>query len=77
MTYRFRYKKWFFWRSLKVVGNSYNRDLDRMYLYFPDGGIRELSGWSKYDCKLGQDWVLAVKKDMESKAGQPIVVKGT
>lgn len=74
MTYKFRYKSRLFYRSVTVVGHQYNKELDRMSLLLPDGGILEIAQWCCYDCKLGQDWVLALKKDMESKAGQPIAI---
>lgn len=74
MTYKFKFRRHLFFRSLTVVGHGFNKELDRMSLYFADGGVREISRWSQCDCKLGTDWVLAKKKDMERQAGQPIVV---
>lgn len=74
MTYKFKYRKRILFKSVTVIGHSFNKDLDRMSLLLQDGGIQEISGWSKYDCKLGSDWALALKKSMEEKAGQSIVV---
>ncbi len=74
MTYKFKYRRSIFYRSFKVVGHGFNKELDRMSLYFQDGSTREIARWSKCDCKLGPDWALAVKKQMEKKAGQSIPV---
>lgn len=76
MTYIFKYRRRLrvFFRSLKVVGHGFNHELDRMTLYFSDGGLREIHHWSLCDCKLGSDWVLAHKKEMERQAGQSIVI---
>ncbi len=74
--YKFKYKcgYWPFFRSLTVIGHRLQTELDRMTLYFADGGIQDISSWSCCDCKLGSDWALAVKKEMEAKAGQPVIV---
>jgi hypothetical protein len=72
MKYKFKYKKGFFWKSVTVTGHQTIKEMDRMDLIKEDGSIISLSQWSKYDLKLGQDWVLAVKKTMEKEAGQSI-----
>jgi hypothetical protein len=72
--YKFKYKYRWFFKTHKIIGHSFNEKLDRMALHFPDGSLLELADWSCYDCKLGPDWALAVKKSMEEKAGQAIVV---
>ena len=79
MTYKFHYRRrlQLLFRTFTVVGHSYNKDMDRMMLYLPDGGVHEICQWSWCDARLGQDWVLAMKKDMEKKAGQSIPVAGT
>jgi hypothetical protein len=74
VTYKFKCKSGWFYKTFTVVGHRYSPDLDRMSLLFADGGIYEISQWSCYDCKLGSDWALALKKSMEEKAGQPVVV---
>ena len=74
MTYKFKYKCGRFYKSVSVIGHKYNKELDRMILMFKDGGIMEIASWSCYDCKLGKDWALAVKKEMEKQAGQSIPV---
>ena len=52
--------------SLKRIGWTY---------FFKDGSIISLSEWSKYDLKLGQDWLLRTKKDMERESGLDIKLK--
>lgn len=76
MTYLFKFKRFgrIFYRRAEVIGHAYTKELDRMTLFLPNGGIYEVCQWSLCDCKLGPDWVLAKKKDMESKAGQAIPV---
>lgn len=48
-----------------------------MSLYYEDGGIKTIPSWSKYSLRLKQDWVLAVKKNMEQQTGMDIKVRGT
>ena len=58
-----------------VTGHTLDRDQDKLVLFLPDGGVRELSGWSRHcEIQLGADWVLAQKRNMESQAGQPIPI---
>lgn len=78
MQYEIKYKRWLFWKKIKVVGHRYESTADKMALYFADGSIREIPQWSKCEVVLGTDWVLAVKKDLETKAGQaiPLNVEG-
>lgn len=77
MEYKFRFRRRFrlFFRSFTVIGHRYDDNLDKMVLYIPDGGVREISRWKYCDAKLGTDWALAMKKDMEAKAGQAIPTK--
>lgn len=78
ITYKFKFRRRLrlFYRTFVVVGHTYEDPTDRLILYLPDGGIHEISGWSICDCKLGPDWAIAKKKDMEAKAGQSIPVNG-
>ena len=55
-----------------VFESEYDKDQDKMVLYSPNGGIREIKEWSKCEVRLGQDWVLATKSAMESKLGVAI-----
>jgi hypothetical protein len=75
MTYKFRYKRYFFYRAVTVIGHNYNDKTDKMVLYFPDGSIKEIPEWRKCHLKLEVDWVAAQKKYMEDKAGQTIPLK--
>ena len=78
MQYKISYKRGLFWKEITVKGHRYEPQYDKMVLYFADGSIREIPQWSKCEVFLDTDWVLAVKKDMESKAGQsiPLTVGG-
>ena len=78
MQYKISYKRGLFWKELLVTGHRYEPASDKMVLYFTNGSIREIPQWSKCEVFLDTDWVLAVKKDMESKAGQsiPLTVGG-
>lgn len=69
MQYNFTWKKRFFWKTIKVIGHGYDEKQNKMILYMPDGAIREISEWNKCEVSLKSDWVLAIKKDAESKAG--------
>jgi len=72
MEYKFNYKKKWFWKSVKVIGHSLNKELNRMDLYLPDGSLISLSNWNQYDFNLGVDWVLSTKNRMEKESGQPV-----
>lgn len=72
MTYLFRFRRRYFWKTLRVSGHSYSPDQDKMVLYFQDGSVQEIKAWKNCEIKLGSDWVLAQKKSMEAKTGQTI-----
>lgn len=76
-TYKFRYRRKFFWKSLRITGHDYNKELNKMIVYFEDGGIQEISQWHLCEVKLGADWLAVRKKQMEVAAGQaiPLAVK--
>jgi hypothetical protein len=74
MTYKFKYKRSIFWHSIDVVGHSYTAEQNKCILYLENGGIREISDWKSCELSLGFDWVIAVKKHMESQTGTPIAV---
>lgn len=69
MKYILKYKKGWFWKKVVVIGHNYDAAQDKMILFFEDGGVREISEWRKCEIKLGQDWVLARKKQMEAESG--------
>jgi hypothetical protein len=62
MKYKFKYRRHFFWKIIEVTGHKIEEDFDKMMLYLPDGGIREIKNWHNYECWLGADWVLAAKE---------------
>jgi hypothetical protein len=72
MSYVFKWKRRFFWQKQKVIGHRYETDQDKMVLYLDGGSIREIRNWVNCELYLGQDWILAVKKDAESKSGTTI-----
>jgi hypothetical protein len=74
MTYTFRWKRFFFWHSRRVVGHKYEDEQDKMCLYFPDGSLEEITDWTRCAAKLGTDWVLMVKAALEKEAGQAVPV---
>jgi len=74
MNYKFTYKRrwWVPSKSFLVAGHRLEAPQDKMVLFFPDGGVREISEWSRCEVRLGTDWVIAQQKAMEKQAGQPI-----
>jgi hypothetical protein len=72
MTYKVKFKQGWFWRTFLVQGHRYEAAMDKMVLYFLDGSVREIPAWSRREVVLGVDWVLAVKKRMESESGQSV-----
>jgi hypothetical protein len=71
-SYKFTHRKRWFWKSIKASGHKYYPEMDRMDVFHVDGSITSLAQWSKYDLKLGTDWVLFTKKQMEKESGQRI-----
>lgn len=69
-TFSWRYKFW--WHKERVMGHRYEKDQNKMIIYFEDGSLREIKNWSDCEVKLGLDWVAWVKKDMEKKSGQSV-----
>lgn len=74
MNYVFSYRRRLFWTKIDVQGHTYNIEQDKMVLFLPDGGVQEVSSWRSCEIKLGQDWVVAQKKQLETQAGQPITL---
>jgi len=74
MKYKFKYKKSgkLFWKSRTVVGHGYDKEQDKMCLFSEDGSLEEICEWKKHSVKLGTDWVLATKKQMEKETGTNI-----
>ncbi len=71
-TYIFYWRKGYFWQKIKVAGHNYDKDQDKMILYLPNGGLREISNWNKAECKLGIDWVAATKQSIRNEAGEQL-----
>jgi hypothetical protein len=72
MEYVFKFRRKFFWKSHKVIGHHYDQGQDKMVLHYQDGSIQEVASWKSCEVKLGQDWCLAMKRQLEQQAGQPI-----
>lgn len=72
MKYTFSYRRRFFWKKYIVIGHHYEPSTDKMVMFFEDGGVQEIKNFKNCEIRLKQDWVLAQKKSLESKAGQPI-----
>ena len=75
MTYTFKYKRFpiQFWRRIKkVVGHNLELEQNRMIVYKEDGSIIGIGNWSKMSMKLGVDWVLFTKDQMERESGQSV-----
>jgi hypothetical protein len=69
--YVFSYRRFLLWKKKTIIGHSLDQQTDIMNLYLEDGGIETIPQWIKkgYSVKLGQDWVLAVKKNAEKTTG--------
>jgi hypothetical protein len=74
MKYVFAYRKssWLPWKKIVVVGHRLEDGC--MTLFKEDGGLETIPDWSKYALKLGSDWALAVKKNMENQSGVDVKV---
>lgn len=55
-TYCFKWKRGYIWRKKIVIGHSYEPDTDKMTLFFPEGGLREIAHWSDCEMALGVEW---------------------
>lgn len=74
MRYKFRYRRGFFWKSIEVTGHRYEKEQDKMVLFFKNGGVEEIKGWRHCECKLGSDWHSETVREMERKAGQKLPI---
>lgn len=70
--YYFKWKKRFFWKKIKVIGHRYEADQNKMVLFLENGAVTEIKNWRNCEVFLGQDWVMAKKKEMEQQAGSSI-----
>jgi hypothetical protein len=72
MTYEFKWKRWVLWQNKAVIGHRLDKEINRMDLYLQDGSIYSIPQWDKCTLKLGTDWVLFTKKQMEKESGQNV-----
>lgn len=76
-TFQVKYKRnrrFSFWKTIKgASGADFKAELNRLYIYFPDGSMMEVSEILSCDVRLGVDWFLAQKEAAEKQAGQNIV----
>jgi hypothetical protein len=72
MSYIFKYKKGFIWKSIKAAGHRLHPELNRMDVHREDGTILSIGSWDKCDLQLGKDWILFTKTQMEAESGQNI-----
>lgn len=71
-SFKFKYRKGLFYKTIQAAGHKFHPDLNRMDVFHADGSITSIAEWSKYDLRLGVDWVLFTKKEMEKESGQKI-----
>lgn len=65
----YKYLSSWFWKKIIVTGHSYQKELDKMVFFKKDGSIQEVPLWSKYHVKLGPDFLIAQKKQIEQETG--------
>ena len=58
--------------STKTVDIILQKPTGKLVVYFKDGSLQAIPKWSDCELKLGQDWKLATKLDMEKQTGQNI-----
>ena len=76
MTYIFKWRRFWFWHKATVIGHGYWKEQDKTVLYFAGGSIREIKNWSKCECWLGTDWVVADKVAKEKQASEKAKQQG-
>ena len=74
MRYRFTYRRGWFWKSIEVTGHKYEPTQNKMVLFLKDGGVVEIKRWTDCEVRLGSDWFLETKKEMEKKTGTNIPI---
>jgi len=70
MQYKIKYRRFLFWKTKTIVGHKVEDNT--LVLFYQDGGLETVAGWNRYSLRLGTDWVLAAKKNMESQSGVDI-----
>lgn len=73
--YSFKYKRRFLWKVVKSVkGHNLVPELDRMDVFLSDGSLLSIPKWSSCYLRLGPDFFLHQKEQLEKQTGQPIQV---
>ena len=73
-SYKFRKSGQYFWRKVKNL-KGHQLSEGKMIFFHENGSQTIIAEWQKYDARLGVDWFLFVKKEMESEAGIDLKVK--
>lgn len=73
--YNFRYRRWLFWKTIKAIGHDYDDKLGMMVVLLPNGGLTTIKNWKQCELKLGSDWFIATRKEMENSIGMKIPTK--
>lgn len=73
---KFKHKSAFLWKRRKISGHVYMAEIDKMVLHFKQSRIEEIPEWSKHYVKLGSDFLLAQKEQMEKETGVDVKLKG-
>lgn len=72
-TYSARWKRKLVWRKEKfLIGHRYDKDQNKMIFYYQNGSIKEVAKWTECAIKLGVDWVLWTKEQMEREANTAV-----
>lgn len=74
-TFKVKWKRRWFWRSMRCEGVVYLKDQDKMSLHLPNGTQIEVPEWSKCAVIVGRDWLVAVQKAMELQSGHAIPIR--
>ena len=71
--YRRQTNKFPRWVKLKdLIGHKFEEKQFKMVFYFKDGSLVEVANWQNCEIKLGVDWVLWTKNNMERESQQTI-----
>ena len=61
------------WTKLKdLIGHKWEQDQNKMVFFFKDGSVMEVAKWLDCEIKLGTDWVLWTKNNMERESQQNV-----
>lgn len=77
MSYTLKYKRKFFWETIKnVIGHNLDSTEHDRYVIYKKDEILTIPKWSECSLKLGSDFMLFQKNEMEKEANQDIKLKG-